>query len=335
MKILFESYSNVMQGFAGGVSMRISKLTKYLNSEGAEVKLFNKWEDKIEDYDIIHIFKVNIDNYSLISYAKSMKKKIVVSSIVPLENKARIILCRLLYKIVPVKTTYKIMNDILDMADVIIAQTSKEAGFIEKYYKISHKKIHIIPNGVNENIIDEYNQNYKSENKNTVLYVGRFDRNKNQLSLIRALKNSDIPIVFVGGSIPTEKDYYDKCLEEATPNMKFMGWLSNDSDQLMKLYSKAKVVTLLSHKEIFGNALIEGGAIGANLVVTKELPVKEWGIENNCITVNSHDVNEIRKAILKAYNKPVDLDLPKYIQEKFSWLSVAKEYISIYEKLYN
>ena len=72
MRILIESYNNVMQNPAGGVSGRIKNYINTLKKSGIEAKLFNKWEDKIIDYDIIHIFKLNTEDYQLVKYAKKL-----------------------------------------------------------------------------------------------------------------------------------------------------------------------------------------------------------------------------------------------------------------------
>ena len=59
MKVLFDSYSTVTQNQAGGVGIKVKKTYQNLSGK-LEVKLFDKWTDKIEDYDVLNVFKTSI-----------------------------------------------------------------------------------------------------------------------------------------------------------------------------------------------------------------------------------------------------------------------------------
>jgi len=62
MKVLIETYNSAFQNPAGGISIRINNFIrnyrKYFSSD--YIKLFDKWNDKLKDFDLLHIFKVNI-----------------------------------------------------------------------------------------------------------------------------------------------------------------------------------------------------------------------------------------------------------------------------------
>ena len=197
MRVLLDSYNNVMQHEGGGVQMRIQKILKYFSEmPSVEAKLFNKWEDKLQDYDVLHEFKCTIEPYSLFDFAKENGIKIVLSSVIAQEKAQRIRSALLLNKMIPFNNSYSFIKRNLDRADAIIPQTKKEAAFINKYYRVPIEKMHVIPNGVNEAILETYDPR---ESKDIVLCVGRFDHNKNQLSLIRAALNTNYEVHFVGG----------------------------------------------------------------------------------------------------------------------------------------
>ncbi len=336
MRILIESYNNVMQNPAGGVSGRIKNYINTLKKSGIEAKLFNKWEDKIIDYDIIHIFKLNTEDYQLVKYAKKLGKKIVISSVVPQEKKLNIILNLLITKFLPIHTGYSFMHESLLLSDVIVTQTKKEALFINKYYKISKEKIKTIPNGANTNLLNGDEMLIKDKlslNEPYILQVGRFDKNKNQINVIKAMNSTNIPVVFVGGPDPMELEYYEKCKKIANKNIYFLGWLNNDDPLLASAYKNAKVVILPSYKEIFGNSLIEGGIVGANLVATKELPIEELGIKEYCYTIDPNNIQQIRDVLTYAYDSPKSNNTQKLFLKLFSWESVVKKYVDIYKQL--
>lgn len=324
-----------MQNVGGGVQMRIGKMYQYLrgSSEISQVKLFDKWNDKIIDFDILHIFKDTIDSLELMAYAKAAGVKIVMSSVIPQMHSIKIRGALLLKRISKIHNTHSMLRKGLSMSDCIIAQTIQEADFISKVYNINSEKIQVIPNGVKEELLDNYNP---SISKSIVLCVGRFDRNKNQLSLIKAMKGLGIPLHFVGGPAINEANYYEECRRTAGNdcNIIFHDWLSNESAELLELYQRAKVVALISHKEIFGNSLIEGAAAGANLVASKCIPTKEWNFDEHCINVIPTSVNNIRAGVIEAFNMPISTSIHEQTVEQFSWQNVVERYIGVYKSLH-
>ena len=67
MKILIESYSTCTQNESGGVQVRIKKIVELLRKKNITVDFFDKFNTKVIDYDILHIFMLNIENYELIN----------------------------------------------------------------------------------------------------------------------------------------------------------------------------------------------------------------------------------------------------------------------------
>lgn len=333
MKILFESYSTVMQHDGGGVQMRIQSLMHELRKIGnVKVKLFDKWNDKLSDYDVLHIFKDSIEPSSLISYAKSKGVKVVVSSVIPQMNAFKIRTFLIINKLCFVNNTYSYLRRNLQVADKILPQTIKEAKFIANVYNINPKKMIVTPNGVNQNILDSYD---KTAQKDIILCVGRFDRNKNQHALIEAVNHTDYELHLVGGEAIEDSSYYSYCQSLSKKNNRifFHGWLPNKSRELLDLYKRARVVALVSHKEIFGNSLIEGGACGANLLATAVLPTEEWGFGDNCIKTRVATWDKIWPNLTKAFEMPLSPSMHNIVKAKFSWESIAKRHLEIYESI--
>ena len=333
MKVLIDSYNGVMQHDGGGVQMRIGKFLNYYSSDNrVQAKLFNKWEDKLKEFDILHEFKAHFELFPVLSLAKEQGLKTVLSSVVPQEHARRIQLALLANKVIPFNNTYSLIHSELDIVDAIIAQTNKEAAFISKWYQIPRSKIHVIPNGVNESILQAYSPNNK---KDIVLCVGRFDHNKNQKALIEAAKGTPYEVHFVGGAAIDDAAYYEECktLARGYSNFKFHGWLKNSSPEFIELYKRARVVALVSHHEIFGNSLIEGAACGANLLSTDALPTHEWGFGDHCVRVNVTDAHAIHQALRKAFEMPLDSTLHNIAESRFSWKNIANKHIDLYQEL--
>lgn len=337
MKVLVNSYLNFAQNTAGGVYSKVHNFIKSSQHFPEYIiKPFDIWKDKIRDYDIVHYFALKTEFYDQMLLAKKLGKKVVISSIVTIGDNKRTRIKIRLGKAFRLYTNENKCKDMLSLADAIITETQKEKDFIVSAYNVVPSKIYVIPNGVSEEILNGDASLIKAKlgiDRPFVLQVGRFDTNKNQLSVIRALAGTDIPVVFVGGPDSTAPEYYEKCRKEAGSNCFFTGWIKHDDPLMASAYEAAKVVVLPSYHEIFGNAIFEGAMTKSNIVATNVLPLDEFGFSNNAIAINPNDIDEIRSAIMKAYEKDIDEHFAEYIKQKYSLDAIFKEHIEIYNRI--
>lgn len=333
MKILIDSYNTVFQNESGGIQVRIKNFVENINDK-FDYTLYNKWRDKIADYDAVHIFKLTLDNYNMIVYCKKKNIPVIISSTIPIEDSIKTRIMIVLGKYLKIRNGYWMMYQSFQYAKYICTQTIQEAMFIKRNYNIRMNKIKTIPNGININLNKRIDENLIFKNINLkekyVLQVGRFDKNKNQLSIIKALKKEKIHVVFIGG--PGESvEYYEKCKKNSNEYFHFLGWVNHDSDLLLSAYYNAQVVVLPSYKEIFGNAIIEGGALGANLVVTNAINLKEYDLQNLAYVINPHSIKDMKKKIMKAFNKEKNSNIKSIIQKKYIWNEIVEKHRKLYE----
>ena len=234
------------------------------------------------------------------------------------------------------QTYFKNYRLALSLADIIIAETPDEKKFIAKYYKINPDKIYVIPNGIdefecqNELIFDLWS----GRKQEYVLQIGRFDKNKNQLNVIKAFRNSDVQVVFVGGPSKAEPNYYKKCLKAANKsyNFHFLGWVDHESETFKSALFNASVLVLPSYMETFGMVLIEGAAAGASISISKTLPILKYKVFSNCPSFNPNNPNDIKCKTMTALNHP-QTKLKEQVISFFSWDRIIKEHINIYNNL--
>lgn len=335
MKVLIHTYDTAYQNQAGGVHNRIERTVAALRKLGIEVDFFDKYNINIKDYDILHIFKLDIASKQLVDYAKAVGLKVVVSSIMSIDR-GWVVDFYWMLKNIPIATIYKQAFSICSKSDCIIVETSKEAEYMKKHYHIDGKKLNVIPNGIDAHSLKD-DLIYSDLGKTTpyALLLSRFDKNKNQLNVIRAVKNTDIEIVFIGGPDASSKDYYDKCLKEAEgcDNMHFLGWLGSEDKLLKSALGNAAAIICSSYQETFGISILEGIITGATPVLSKTLPILEFDTFNNCLTFDPDNIKEIRMQIKKAIHMEKDLNLINSAKEEFSWESVANKHLKIYENL--
>ncbi len=336
MKVIFAASYLSCQNPSGGVQNRLRKIASLLNNRGIKVELFNPFETKLEPGDILHVFKLSIDICPLIRYAKTIGVKIVISTVIPLEGENKLSAYKVLGKFIPITTSYKIEKSALLAANVLITESQNETDFITKYYGVDISKLQVIPNGVD---IDCYDGDdiYKAIGKKCryVLQVGRFDKNKNQMNIIKALKNSSIDLVFIGGPGFGLDEYYRNCKEEAknSKNIHFLGWVDSDSKLLKSAYSHADTLILPSFFETFGLVAIEGASKGAKLALSNTIPLSNYSVFRNCRKFSPSSVTEIKEAIDNCFNSELEPNFTQNVIKAFNWDAIIDAHINIYNSL--
>lgn len=335
MKVLIYTYDTAFQNKAGGVHNRIDRTVESLRRSGLVVDYFNPFFTNIADYDVLHIFKLDSSALAIANYARLKGLKVVVSTIVTLEKGWLTNLYWYMQKI-PFSTLYKQTFKLCDIASALVVETPAEALFVQKYYHVPQNKIRIIPNGADdltENILNDFIFEKIGGPKKFALVVARFDENKNQINLIRALKKTNIDLVFIGGPDANHVKYYNDCVKEAENSqfIHFLGWQDSRSELLKSAYAHATAIVCPSFHETFGLSIVEGILAGAYPVISKKLPILGFGIMKNCMTFNPNNLTDIKNVVLKAMSANDVFPDRKLVQSFFSWENVAKSHLSVYE----
>ena len=335
MKVLVYTYDTAYQNKAGGVHNRIERTVESLRRAGIAVDYFNPFSTNIADFDVLHIFNLDSSALAIANYAHLKGLKVIVSTIITLEKGWLINLYWYIRKM-PFSTLYKQTFNVCNVASTLIVETPAEALFVQKYYHVPQNKIRIIPNGA-DNLAEALPNDLVFEKiggrKKYALVVARFDENKNQINLIRALKKTNIDLVFIGGPDANNNKYYNDCLKEAEESqfIHFLGWLDSGSDLLKSAYAHATAIICPSFHETFGLSIVEGILAGAYPVISKNLPILGFSVMNNCITFNPNNLNDMKRAVLKAMNANEVFPDRENVRSFFSWESVAKNHLSVYE----
>lgn len=348
MKVLFNIYQAAFQ-YMGGGEIQLMKTKEALEKLGVHVDLFNQWGTKLEDYDLFHNFAATESTHDICFLAKDSGLSLAVSPIFwpekevpnfevkkePLLNRFKkrasdyaLSLSRRLYS----RPSHFI--DLLNMADILFPNSNAEADILMKKIGIDGKKIHVVPNGVDEHFKNADKQLFMETHSldDFVLCVGRIENRKNQLNLIRALKDTEIPIVFIGKPDFPSSPYYKKCLSEATKDMHFLGYIAHDSPLLESAYAAANTLVLPSWYETPGLAALEAGLAGAKIVITNRGCTKEY-FDKYATYVDPSSVPDITNKVLETYERPKDSKLRRLILKKYLWKHVAEKTMKGYNKL--
>ena len=130
---------------------------------------------------------------------------------------------------------------------------------------IDCKNVFIIPNGID---LDNFKLDLSTPKENIILSTGRLLERKGFQTLIRAVKDVDLPFeVHIVGDGPYRQQLEDLA-EGSTTKIIFHGWIERGSQELRSLYEKAAVYVLASSQENASIALLEGMAAGCVMVST-------------------------------------------------------------------
>ncbi|WP_024197888.1 glycosyltransferase, partial [Escherichia coli] len=176
-----------------------------------------------------------------------------------------------------------------------------------------------------------------NENRNGILCVGRFEPIKNQLSVCKALLNTELNLILIGAAHAHNKDYLKKIQKVNAVNNNIHIITKNiEQYELNSYYNKCRVHVLASFRESPGLSSLEALATGANIVVSSSqfCPIDTYFKEiigKHVFLCNPYSISSIRKAIEDAYNAPL---MRKSIN-RFSWDLTAKQTYLAYQEIIN
>jgi glycosyltransferase involved in cell wall biosynthesis len=344
LKVLYSACSPAAFQIFGGAEIQLLKTKEHIEKMGGcKIKLFDMFYDKLDQYDILHVFYMHPDSLLLSQTAKRVGVKFVLSPIY-WWDRARITdiagpsaLIRFYYNLkhyrfITFRQFYP-YKDFLELADIILPNSKMEADLLSRNFKVSSEKLRVVPNGVEKRFASADPGLFMEKHgvANFVLYVARIMKRKNPLGVMKVCKDLDIPLVLIGAPNIGEEDYFYECrrMAKSTENIKMIGFLPHDSEELRSAYAAAKVFALPSNFETPGLAALEAGLAGCNLVVTSEGSTKEYFGEWAWY-VRPGSVADLAAKIKDAFGNPKSGQLKKRILENYTWDKVAEKTLEAY-----
>lgn len=194
----------------------------------------------------------------------------------------------------------------------------------------------IQPNGIDEFWLNNIWKGEKNVSHN-IIYVGRFDVNKNVVRLIEAVlklqsKMPDIHLHLVGGDGWREKNVL-KLVEQNSNCLTYHGKIF-DKDKLKALYRECSIFAMPSIHETFGLVYIEALTQGLSILYTKNQGVD--GLLDECVgeKVNAMSTESIMSGLRKMLeNRNAYLSHEVIDFEQFHWSVIAGKYQQLYESV--
>lgn len=217
------------------------------------------------------------------------------------------------------------------LSDHIFVSSSYLKKFVSKKFKINLSKITILSNYINTNQFKPLN--LKKRKRKSVLYVGRFEPEKNLFDLIYTFSNTDYSLEFYGhGTLENDLKQYAKI-----NNTKLKIFKPVKNFLLPRVYNKYEFFILNSIYE--GNPKVLLEAMSCKLIcLGKNVNGINDIIANNCNGIlfdqSTSVLNKIKLLKKNSLKFKIGNNSRKYILNNHTFEIIQYKEINIYEKLF-
>lgn len=215
-----------------------------------------------------------------------------------------------------------------ERAASLIANGQAEANLLQKIHPTA--KISTIPVGFDapkdvgpELFVNQYGV------KEFVLCVGRLESRKNQLTLLKALENCDLPIVLVAGGVCYQPEY-DRAVRSFKRRAKTLVLDRLSPEMLASAYAASKIHALVSWYELPGLVSLEAAWHGKNVVATDCGTTRDY-LADYAFYCQPDNPSSVLNACMAAFYSPVNPDFKNSI-EQFTWERAGKETAALYSR---
>jgi glycosyltransferase involved in cell wall biosynthesis len=203
-------------------------------------------------------------------------------------------------------------------------------------------------NSLNKDLIFNLILKVKNLSKNKLLFIGRFDRIKNILNLIKVFDKEkiykDFVLIILGRPVSYDLNYYEilKSISKSNQNIYLInideiGNFYHDKRYItLKLIELSDIVILPSFEETFSLTALEALYFNKKLIITQNSPYYELYpelINNFVFPINPLNFS-LKKILLKIYLNKENKNIKSEIISKFDCKKISKQYLDIFLKYY-
>lgn len=325
----------------GGLQLRVRRTLAALRKAGYSASAFDTWTDRVEDFDVLHVFKLHHSVLELVQVASTRRVPIVISTVLPPEFPTRVYraagwawrrgLARQLQ-------AYTLYHQVCQAA-CLVAVSRREAALLTRAFPGAASRIEVVPNCTDPAVwsrgdADAFCSRIGLPRGSFVLSVGRIEPNKNQLRLLEACRSQGLVPVLVGQCGVGQEDYFRACQAEVRKQRGvWLPHLKPDDTELASAYAGCGCFALVSESEIAPNSALEAGMSGARVVVTRNsLGAPEWFGEEAAY-VDPRSVADIARGLRRAFDTPQRTECADRLRREFGWDNCVAKLWAIYNSL--
>ncbi len=333
MRVL--SYHLVPFAFAhGGLSIQILRTRDALQEIGVEVE-FLRWWDSRQTGDVLHFFW-RVPTH-ILQGARHEGMKVVQADLLTEQGSrsgARLKLQRILIHVtqrtLPSIAASSFQWGSYQLADACVAFTEWEARLMATLYGAPPRKIHVIPNGVEDAFL-----NSRPANRGPWLVcAATITERKRVLELAEAAARAKTPLWIIGKPYSESDPYFQRFVAFTKAHsgvVRYEGAI-HDRARLVQVYREARGFVLLSGMETLSLSALEAAACECPLLLSR-LP---WATtvfhERACYCPLGAPAARTASFLRQFYDAAPGLKPPP---RPLTWLQVGQQLKRLYESLFN
>ncbi|HQF57475.1 MAG TPA: glycosyltransferase [Candidatus Magasanikbacteria bacterium] len=227
----------------------------------------------------------------------------------------------------------KIEKFVYKNADKIIITSKKDQEFIINNFKINPEKIAVINNYIDTNLFIKKENNKNKKNK--LVFVGRFNQQKNLFNLLEAVNNLKVELNLIGSG-GLEKELKEKAKNIKMAQINFLGNILNEN--LPEKLNENEIFVFPSLYEGNPKALLEAMSVGLAILTTKVKGIREIvkHKENGYLVETNSD--SIKKGLEELLNNDelrnkISRNARKTIEENFSFEEIIRKELNLHKEI--
>lgn len=326
MKVLFATYPMAFHTPGGG-EVQLLAYKKYLPAHGVDVALFDPWNPRFLEYDVVHFFSCVGGSVHFCNFVKQLGIPLVISSSLWITEETKH-----LYPIDEIRAQ-------LNLADKVVANSNVECDALSQVLHLPREKFVTVYNGVDDMFFDRVTPDLFLQrfgiNQPFILNVGNIEPRKNQLRLAQAMEAfPDYKLVLIGHA--RDKEYFHSVMDAGGEQVIYCGAIQYEDALLRSAYSACDLFVLPSTLETPGLAALEAAAVGVASVITSEGSTREYFGEM-VQYIDPLSINSIREGIQRGINCKFSArqkdELSAMVRQHFKWGKVVSHLKDVYRQI--
>jgi glycosyltransferase involved in cell wall biosynthesis len=314
----------------GGFQIQIEQTKKALAKIGLEVDYLRFW-DSNQKADVIHLFGRCSRGYIELAQGKGIA--VVMSDLLsetgsrsPMALFTQKSIIRVAQRVMPGKFLSRLGWDSFRMADAVIAGTPLEARLMVDLFGADERKLHVVPNGVEECFFANTSADSREE---WLISTVTITPRKRAVELAQAAVAGKVKVRIIGKPYSEQDPYYDQFVKICRANPRYVDFSGPiaDREELARAYRKARGFVLFSIFESLSLSAGEAAAAGCPLLLT-DLPWARTTFGEHAVYCPLAATVEEGGQILKSFSENIATQ-PKP-PPQLRWTEVAERLKAIY-----
>ncbi len=315
----------------GGFELQMIGAMDSVRSRGLDIRPLDWWS-KDDDFDIIHCWGLSAQHENAINWARTAKKKVVISVLVGYPSWTALLRRRLS----EAAGLNRWRKRILNLVDAVTVVNQDQADFVCQFGGVAPERVFVIPNIVRESFLNypKMESRPPSHLAGYILTTGNLCSRKNQLSLVMACRDLGVPLLIIGDVLTGETDYGEAVAREVatSQNIRWIKSLPAGSGELISAYANAKIFALPSYEETQPISALEAVAMEIPILLA-DRPYARQTYFYKAGLVNPNSVKSISAVLAQMIEQPTLFRDPAIVLDPFRATSVGAAYAAVYKTI--